>query len=58
METFLLDQMIAWESDELSEDETVTLFQALVNNGMAWKLQGAYGRQAAALIDAGLVARK
>jgi hypothetical protein len=47
--------MIAWENGELDEDGTVALFQELVDNGMAWSLQGCYGRQAQALIDAGLV---
>ncbi len=51
----LLDNMIAWEQDDLDEDATIELFQRLVDNGMAWTLQGAYGRTARALIDAGLV---
>ena len=50
-----LDAMIAWENGELGEAETVELFQRLVDNGMAWSLQGMYGRQAQALIEAGLV---
>lgn len=53
--TDLLDQMIEWEEGQLSEAETVALFQELVNSGLAWELQGAYGRQAADLIKAGLV---
>ena len=28
-------------------------FQALIDSGMVWSLQGAYGRQAAALIEGG-----
>lgn len=50
-----LDNMIAWENGTLSEEDTVTLFQNLVDTGLAWKLQGGYGRQAHALIQAGLV---
>lgn len=49
-----LDKMIAWENGELDEEQTVELFQSLINSGLAWSLQGCYGRQAAALIDAGL----
>lgn len=45
--------MMEWEAGELSEDDTVALFQSLIDSGLAWQLQGCYGRQAAALIDAG-----
>jgi len=46
--------IIAFECGELSEEETIVLFQKLIDNGMAWTLQGSYGRTAKALIDAGL----
>jgi hypothetical protein len=54
----LFDAMLAWEEGELTNDQTTDLFQRLVDNGMAWTLQGMYGRQAQRLIDAGLVHRK
>ena len=54
----LFESMMAWEEGTLSEDDTVTLFQALVDNGWAWTLQGCYGRQAMALIEEGLVTRR
>jgi len=47
------DLMMAWEGGEITEDETTDLFQRLIDNGQAWTLQGMYGRQAQALIDAG-----
>jgi hypothetical protein len=50
-----LDNMIRWENGELDEEETIELFQDLVNSGLAWQLQGCYGRMAANLIRAGLV---
>jgi hypothetical protein len=50
-----LGMMMAWEEGELSGSNTVTLFQELVNTGQAWSLQGVYGRQAMALIEAGLI---
>lgn len=50
-----LDMMIAFEEGELSDEETVELFQGLVDTGLAWTLQGFYGRTAARLIEAGLV---
>ena len=46
-------KIIAYENGELDEEETVELFQGLINSGLAWTLQGHYGRTAKALIDAG-----
>ena len=51
----LMTQIIAYEQDELSEDDTLALFQELVDTGDAWKLQGHYGRTAQGLLDAGLI---
>ena len=51
----MLDAMMAWEDGNISEGECIHLFQTLVDNGQAWTLQGCYGRQAMALIRAGLV---
>ena len=47
--------IVDYENDHLSDDEIVELFQELVDNGMAWTLQGHYGRTAVALIQMGLV---
>lgn len=54
----LADKIIAYESGELDHEETVELFQELVDNGMAWTLQGHYGRTAMALIEAGEITVK
>lgn len=51
----LVNRIIDYENGELDEDETVSLFQELTDNGLAWQLQGSYGRTAQSLIDAGLV---
>ena len=48
------EAMMKWEDGELTEEETVTLFQALIDDGIVWGLQGMYGRRAERLIDAGL----
>ena len=51
----LTDKIIAYEDGKLDEDEAISLFQELVENGMAWTLQGHYGRTAKFLIEKGLV---
>jgi hypothetical protein len=51
----VIDNLIAYESGELDEDTTIDFFQHLVDTGMAWSLQGHYGRTASALIDAGYI---
>jgi hypothetical protein len=50
-----LNKILLYEDGALDEEETVELFQELVNSGLAWKLQGKYGRTASALITAGRV---
>ena len=45
--------IIAYESGELDDEGTIELFQHLINTGLAWSLQGHYGRTAQALIEAG-----
>ena len=49
----ILDQIIAFEIGDLYHDEICELFQDLVNTGLAWTLQGSYGRTAMAMLEAG-----
>jgi hypothetical protein len=51
----LVDQLIAYEEGQLTEDEEIALFQHLVETGTCWHLQGHYHRVAATLIEAGLI---
>lgn len=46
--------IMAYEGGELDEEEVISGFQHLIDNGLAWQLQGHYGRTASALIDQGL----
>lgn len=54
----LTTRIIAYETAEATEPEVIELFQYLVDTGLAWSLQGHYGRVATALIDAGVVTIK
>lgn len=37
-----------------SEEQVIEAWQHLINTGLAWQLQGWFGRQAQSLIDAGI----
>lgn len=50
-----VDNIIAYESGELNDMQTLELFSELIATGSAWSLQGHYGRTASALIDRGLI---
>jgi len=50
--------IIGYEQGELNEQQEKELFAQLIKNGMAWTLQGHYGRTAMAYIDAGLLNKR
>ena len=54
----LINDIISYENGELNESECIEFFQKLINNGMAWTLQGHYGRTAKSLIDNGYCERR
>jgi hypothetical protein len=49
-----VNKIIRYEQNEMDEEEIIEMFQDLINSGMAWRLQGHYGRTAKALIEEGL----
>ena len=51
----LVDQLIAYEEGQFTEDEEIALFQHLIDTGTCWQLQGHYQRVGATLIEAGLI---
>lgn len=51
----LADRIIAFEQGELDDAGAIDLFAELVRTGVAWTLQGSYGRAARNLIDAGYI---
>lgn len=51
----LLGNIIAYESGELSAENTLVLFAELIKSGKAWSLQGSYGRTANELVKMGYI---
>ncbi len=51
----LTSEIIAYENGELTDEAIVLLFSHLVITGLAWQLQGHYGRTAVTLMEAGLL---
>lgn len=51
----IIGKIIDFESGDLDDTGTLELFQHLVDTGMAWQLQGNYGRMAQHLIENGYI---
>tara|TARA_R110002110_G_scaffold407462_1_gene628370 strand:- start:621 stop:806 length:186 start_codon:yes stop_codon:yes gene_type:complete len=51
----ITERMIAYEQGQLTQEQTISLFQELLNSGLVWQLQGHYGRVAYQLMEAGLI---
>lgn len=56
--TELVDRIMAYETGELPAEDTMKLFAELIKTGMAWELQGHYGRISQSLIDDGYIDKK
>lgn len=52
--TDLVGKIMEYEEGEMEEDDAIEFFQELIDSGLAWQLQGSYGRTAASLIEAGV----
>lgn len=50
-----INLIIAYEQDELTDEDTLKLFSALIKSGECWSFQGHYGRTANALIENGMI---
>jgi len=57
-QTELVSQMLAFESGKMNAEQLATFFQELIDTGMAWKLQGIYGRMASHLLELGYVKQR
>ena len=49
----ITEQIIKYESGQMGDGETIKFFQQLIDSGLAWSLQGHYGRTAQALVETG-----
>lgn len=47
----IIDYIMDYEFGDMSDLDTLKMFSELIKNGMAWTLQGHYGRTAQHLID-------
>ena len=51
----IVDRIMAYEQGDMGQQEMLQFFQELIDTGLAFRLQGHYGRTATYLIKAGLV---
>ena len=54
----VVDKIIKYESGNMDDKETIEFFQELIDTGMAYTLQGHYGRTATYLLVEGLCTQK
>jgi len=49
--TKLVNDIMSYEDGSLNDKQVTKLFGKLIKSGMAWSLQGSYGRSAQTFID-------
>lgn len=54
----IVSQIMDYENGDMGDEQTIAFFQKLVDTGLAWELQGSYGRTAARMIAAGVISAK
>lgn len=54
----MINEIMDYEEGKLNEAETIQMFAHLIESGLAWQLQGHYGRTASAMIQSGLITER
>ena len=54
----IIAKLIMYESGKLNEEETINLFQKLIDEGLLWKIAGKYGKVATKLIAEGKITQE
>lgn len=59
MDTYLAVSIIeGFSGEDHSEEQIIEAWQSLIDSGLAWRLQGFYGRTAQHLINEGICVEK
>jgi hypothetical protein len=53
-----VDYIIRYEQGDLSNEDVLELFSYLIKSGLAWNLQGHYGRTAKSFVEGGYLSLK
>ena len=56
--TNVLEYITAYECGSITDEYYIALFQYLLDSGLAWKLQGSYGRTTVDLLNNGYLIKR